>query len=83
MIGRSKNNPSISNRDAELNNNVGVSSNAGTDNATGSRAGTDNSAMDEELQTIQRETEEALRGVLTPDQFKRYLANRSKYEQIN
>lgn len=77
-----KNNTSVSNRDAELNNNVGVSNNAGTDDATGARIGTeDNPAMDEELQTIQKETEEALRGALTPDQFKRYQANRSKYEQ--
>lgn len=79
---RERDNPFVSNRRAELNNNVGVSSNAGTNNATGARIGTPNPLKEEELRTLDEETAERLREVLTPEQFARYEANRARYDQI-
>ncbi|CAN5825720.1 hypothetical protein BH24BAC1_BH24BAC1_03830 [soil metagenome] len=79
---RQRDNRFVSNRRAELNNNVGVGSNAGTNSATGARIGTPNPQKEEELQTLDQETAEKLREVLTPDQFSRYEANRTRYDQI-
>lgn len=77
---QARNNTFVSNRRAELNNNVGVGSNAATNSATGARVGTPNPSQNEDLQTLNQETADALREILTPDQFARYEANRARYD---
>lgn len=72
----------VSNRRSELNNNVGVSNNAGTNSATGAPIGTPNPLKEEEIQTLNEETDATLREVLTPQQFAIYEANRGRYDQI-
>jgi hypothetical protein len=79
---RERDNRFVSNRRAELNNNVGVGNNAGTNSATGAPIGTPNPQKEEELQSLNEETDETLREVLTPQQFAIYAANRARYDQM-
>lgn len=79
---KKRDNRFVSNRRAELNNNIGVSNNAGTNSATGAMIGTTNPLKQEEIQTLNEETDATLRDVLTPQQFAIYEANRGRYDQM-
>jgi hypothetical protein len=76
---RERDNTSVSNRRAKLNNNVGVSNNSLTNPATGAPIGTPNPLKEEELAEIEQETASTLQELLTPGQFSQYQANRDRY----